>query len=51
MVSPQAYELTNLLRGRTGDREANTMIQELQYVVENLVYHITEVMVSYLSCV
>ncbi|XP_021347520.1 uncharacterized protein LOC110446614 isoform X2 [Mizuhopecten yessoensis] len=46
VVSPQAYDLTNLLRDRSGDKETNVMLQELQYVVENLVYHITEIMPS-----
>ncbi|XP_069120155.1 uncharacterized protein [Argopecten irradians] len=46
VVSPQAYDLTNLLRDRAGDKETNVMLQELQYVVENLVYHITEIMPS-----
>ncbi|XP_048781062.1 uncharacterized protein LOC125683673 isoform X5 [Ostrea edulis] len=45
-INPKAYDLSNLVRGRTGDREGQTMIQELQYIVENLVYHITEIMPS-----
>jgi hypothetical protein len=45
-INPKAYDLSNLVRGRTGDREGQTMIQELQYIVENLIYHITEIMVS-----
>ncbi|XP_071152749.1 uncharacterized protein [Mytilus edulis] len=46
IISPKAYDLTNLLRGRTNERETQVMIQELQYVVENLVYHMTEIMPS-----
>jgi hypothetical protein len=46
VISPKAYDLTNLLRGRTNERETQVMIQELQYVVENLIYHMTEIMVS-----
>ncbi|XP_060070985.1 uncharacterized protein LOC132550904 [Ylistrum balloti] len=46
VVSPQAYDLTNLLRDRSGDKETSVMLQELQYVVENLIYHITEIMPS-----
>lgn len=45
VISPKAYDLTNLLRGRVDDREAQVMLQELQYIVENLVYHMTEIMV------
>lgn len=46
VISPKAYDLTNLLRGRTNERETQVMIQELQYVVENLIYHMTEIMPS-----
>lgn len=46
IISPKAYDLTNLLRGRTNERETQVMIQELQYVVENLIYHMTEIMPS-----
>ncbi|XP_052677516.1 uncharacterized protein LOC128158603 isoform X5 [Crassostrea angulata] len=45
-INPKAYDLSNLVRGRVGDKEGQTMIQELQYIVENLVYHITEIMPS-----
>ncbi|XP_062602340.1 uncharacterized protein LOC134264056 isoform X2 [Saccostrea cucullata] len=45
-INPKAYDLSNLVRGRTGEREGQTMIQELQYIVENLIYHITEIMPS-----
>lgn len=45
-INPKAYDLSNLVRGRVGDKEGQTMIQELQYIVENLVYHITEIMVG-----
>lgn len=46
VISPNAYDLSELLRGRVGDREGQLMIQELQYFVENLIYHITEIMPS-----
>ncbi|XP_078334665.1 uncharacterized protein LOC111118371 isoform X3 [Crassostrea virginica] len=45
-INPKAYDLSNLVRGKVGDREGQTMVQELQYIVENLVYHITEIMPS-----
>ena len=32
-----------------GIREEAVLIQEMQYVIENLVYHITEIMVSPLT--
>ncbi|KAK3106313.1 hypothetical protein FSP39_017496 [Pinctada imbricata] len=46
VINPNAYDLSNLLRGRTGEKETQVMLQELQYVVENLIYHITEIMPS-----
>ena len=32
-----------------GVKEEAVLIQEMQYVVENLIYHITEIMVSYVK--
>ncbi|KAL3837146.1 hypothetical protein ACJMK2_022524 [Sinanodonta woodiana] len=47
VIGPSAYDLSGLVRGgRLGTREESVLIQELQYVVENLVYHITEIMPS-----
>ncbi|KAK3579278.1 hypothetical protein CHS0354_033356 [Potamilus streckersoni] len=47
VIGPSAYDLSGLVRGgQLGTREESVLIQELQYVVENLIYHITEIMPS-----
>lgn len=47
IIGPNAYDLASLVRGgRMGVREEAVLIQEMQYVIENIIYHITEIMPS-----
>lgn len=47
IIGPNCYDLAALVHGGQIDtKEESVLIQELQYVVENLVYHITEIMPS-----
>ena len=47
IIGPNAYDLSTLVRGgQMGIREEAVLTQEIQYVCENLIYHITEIMVS-----
>ncbi|WAR05537.1 hypothetical protein MAR_020906 [Mya arenaria] len=48
VIGPNCYDLAELIHGGRGlgGKEESVLIQELQYVLENLVYHITEIMPS-----
>ena len=48
VIGGGALDMTQLMaeRGRLSEQERVRMYQVLQYVMENLVYHITEIMVS-----
>ena len=47
IIGPNCYDLAQLIHGAQGmgEKEESVLIQELQYILENLVYHITEIMV------
>ncbi|KAL4229214.1 hypothetical protein ACF0H5_012253 [Mactra antiquata] len=45
IIGPNCYDLALLVHGGFKDsKEESVLIQELQYVVENVIYHITEIM-------
>lgn len=47
IIGPNAYDLSSLVRGgKMGVKEEAVLLQEMQYVIENLIYHITEIMPS-----
>ncbi|XP_045209487.2 uncharacterized protein LOC123561292 isoform X3 [Mercenaria mercenaria] len=47
IIGPNCYDLASLVHGGPKDpREESVLIQELQYCVENVIYHITEIMPS-----
>ena len=48
IIGPNCYDLSGLVQGGVDVREEAVLVQELQYVIENLMYHITEIMVSYM---
>ena len=50
IIGPNCYDLASLVHGGQIDgREESVLIQELQYVLENIIYHITEIMVNILT--
>ncbi|XP_060579430.1 uncharacterized protein LOC132736336, partial [Ruditapes philippinarum] len=47
IIGPNCYDLASLVHGGQIDgREESVLVQELQYVIENIIYHITEIMPS-----
>ena len=47
IIGPNCYDLGALIHGPIKDQqEFKVLIQELQYVLENICYHITEIMVT-----
>ncbi|KAH3701074.1 hypothetical protein DPMN_076058 [Dreissena polymorpha] len=46
IIGPNCYDLAELIHGGRGmgAKDESVLIQELQYVIENVIYHITEIM-------
>ena len=49
VIGSGAHDLSQLIgdRGRPGEQDRAKMFQTLQYIMENLIYHITEIMVRF----